>query len=86
MSVNSIISCGTDILLALFAVYLFFYYFDIFLIRKKRRALLSYFMEMSDAAIARKMNLVRSTVHEHRTRSLELLKQIMEENKSECEK
>lgn len=39
MSVNSIISCGTDILLALFAVYLFFYYFDIFLIRKKRRAL-----------------------------------------------
>ena len=26
MSVNSIISCGTDILLALFAVYLFFYY------------------------------------------------------------
>ena len=43
-------------------------------------------MEMSDAAIARKMNLVRSTVHEHRTRSLELLKQIMEENKSECKK
>lgn len=36
--------------------------------------------------LARKMNLVRSTVHEHRTRSLELLKQIMEENKSECEK
>lgn len=35
MSANSIISCGTDILLALFAVYLFFYYFDIFLIRKK---------------------------------------------------
>ena len=39
MSANSIISCVTDILLALFAVYLFFYYFDIFLIRKKRRAL-----------------------------------------------
>lgn len=29
---------------------------------------------MSDAAIARKLNLVRSTVCEHRTRSLELLK------------
>ncbi|WP_195983092.1 sigma-70 family RNA polymerase sigma factor [Ruminococcus sp. 1001275B_160808_F8] len=54
--------------------------------RKRDVILLSYFMEMSDAAIARKMNLVRSTVHEHRTRSLELLKQIMEENKSECEK
>ena len=54
--------------------------------RKREVILLSYFMEMSDAAIARKMNLVRSTVHEHRTRSLELLKQIMEENKSECKK
>lgn len=54
--------------------------------RKRDVILLSYFMEMSDAAIARKMNLVRSTVHEHRTRSLELLKQIMEENKSECKK
>ena len=54
--------------------------------RKREVILLSYFMEMSDAAIARKMNLVRSTVHEHRTRSLELLRQIMEESKSECEK
>ena len=45
--------------------------------RKREVILLSYFMEM---------NLVRSTVHEHRTRSLELLKQIMEENKSECKK
>lgn len=54
--------------------------------RKREVILLSYFMEMSDVAIARKMNHVRSTVHEHRTRSLELLKQIMEENKSECEK
>ena len=31
-------------------------------------------MEMNDADIARKLNLVRSTVHEHRTRSLEILK------------
>ena len=38
--------------------------------RKREVILLSYFMEMSDAAIARKMNLVRSTVHEHRTRSV----------------
>lgn len=36
-------------------------------------------LRMSDAAIARKLNLVRSTVCEHRTRSLELLKNTMEE-------
>ena len=46
--------------------------------RKRNVILLSYFMEMSDADIAREMNLVRSTVHEHRTRSLEILKEIME--------
>lgn len=37
---------------------------------KRDVILLSYFMEMSDADIARKLHLVRSTVHEHRTRSL----------------
>ena len=31
-----------------------------------------------DADIAREMNLVRSTIHEHRTRSLEILRKIME--------
>lgn len=46
--------------------------------RKRNVILLSYFMEMSDADIARKMNLVRSTIHEHRTRSLEILKNIIE--------
>ena len=35
-------------------------------------------MEISDADIAREMNLVRSTIHEHRTRSLEILRKIME--------
>lgn len=45
--------------------------------------LLSYFMEMNDADIARKLNLVRSTVHEHRTRSLEILKAMLEENVNE---
>lgn len=49
--------------------------------RKREVILLSYFMEMSDADIARKLHLVRSTVHEHRTRSLELLKIILEDNK-----
>lgn len=46
--------------------------------KKRNVILLSFFMEMSDADIAREMNLVRSTVHEHRKRSLEMLKQIME--------
>lgn len=46
--------------------------------KKRNVILLSYFMEMSDADIAREMNLVRSTIHEHRKRSLELLKHIME--------
>lgn len=46
--------------------------------KKRNVILLAYFMEMSDAEIAREMNLVRSTVHEHRIRSLELLKNIME--------
>ena len=41
---------------------------------------------MSDAEIARVMNLVRSTVHEHRRRSLELMKEIMEEYQNEQEK
>ena len=46
--------------------------------RKRNVILLSYFMEMSDADIAIEMNLVRSTIHEHRTRSLEILRKIME--------
>lgn len=47
--------------------------------RKREVILLSYFMDMSDAEIARKMNLVRSTVHEHRKHSLELMKKILED-------
>ena len=46
---------------------------------KKRSHFFILFSGMSDAAIARKLNLVRSTVCEHRTRSLELLKNTMEE-------
>jgi len=48
--------------------------------RKRDVILLSYFMEMSDADIARHLQLVRSTVHEHRTRSLKLLKNMMEKS------
>lgn len=55
------------------------------LLTKKKRdvILLSYFMGMSDAEIARKMKLVRSTVNEHRRRSLEILKEVMEEKANE---
>ena len=53
--------------------------------RKRNVILLSYFLEMSDADIAREMNLVRSTIHEHRTRSLEILRKIMEEKADEKE-
>lgn len=47
--------------------------------RKRNVVLLSYFMDMSDAEIGRVLNIVRSTVHEHRKRSLELMKNIMED-------
>ena len=53
--------------------------------RKRDVILLSYFMGMSDAEIARKMKLVRSTVNEHRKRSLEILKDVMEEKADESE-
>lgn len=42
-------------------------------------------MGMSDAEIARKMKLVRSTVNEHRKRFLEILKDVMEEKADESE-
>lgn len=48
--------------------------------KKRNVILLSYFMEMSDAEIAREMKLVHSTIREHRLRSLEQLKKIMEGN------
>ena len=38
---------------------------------------------MSDADIAREMNLVRSTINEHRRRSLELMRKNMEESANE---
>lgn len=51
--------------------------------KKREVVLMAYFMDMSDAEIARAMNLVRSTVHEHRKRSLELMKKMMEEYRNE---
>ena len=51
--------------------------------RKREVVLMSYFLEMSDAEIARKMNLVRSTICEHLKRSLNLMKEVLEERKSD---
>lgn len=45
--------------------------------RKRNVVLLYYYMDMTDAEIAREMNLVRSTIQEHRKKSLELLRQKM---------
>lgn len=52
--------------------------------RKREVIMLSYFQGLSDADIAKKLN--RSTVNEHRKRSLELLKQMMEECSNENKK
>ena len=37
MWTDNVFSCGTDILLSAFAVYLFIYFFDIFFVRKKNK-------------------------------------------------
>ncbi len=47
--------------------------------KKRNVILLSFFLEMTDTEIAKHMNLVRSTIHHHRTSSLKALKKIMEE-------
>lgn len=39
MWTNRVLMCGIDILLCLWAVYLFFFYFDIFFVRKRKRYL-----------------------------------------------
>ena len=39
MWTNKVLMCGIDILLCLWAVYLFFFYFDIFFVRKRKRYL-----------------------------------------------
>lgn len=50
--------------------------------KKRNVILLSFFMYMTDTEIAKHMNLVRSTIHHHRTSSLQSLKKIMKEIKS----
>jgi len=47
--------------------------------RKRDIILLSYFLELSDGEIGKKLNLIRSTVQYQRTSTLRELKKIMEE-------
>ena len=51
--------------------------------KKRNVILLSFFMDMTDTEIAKRMNLVRSTIHHHRISSLRTLKKVMEEIKNE---
>lgn len=48
--------------------------------------LLSFFLDMSEADIARYMKLGQSTVHYHKANSLKKLKKLMEEKQSERNK
>ena len=47
--------------------------------RKRDIILLSYFLELSDTEIGKKLNLIRSTVQYQRTSTLKVLKKVMEE-------
>ena len=51
--------------------------------KKRNVILLFYFMDMTETEIAHELNLVRSTIHEHRKRSLELLKHKMKGRENE---
>ena len=51
--------------------------------KKRNVILLSFFMDMTDTEIAKRMNLVRSTIHHHRVSSRRTLKKVMEEIKNE---
>lgn len=46
--------------------------------RKREIILLSFFLDMKDAEIARALNIVQSAIYAHKKRSLELLKKILE--------
>ena len=54
--------------------------------RRRSVVLLSYFLDMSDTDIARRMNLVRSTVNEHKKISIKMLRKIMEKRTNEKKK
>jgi len=51
--------------------------------RKRDIILLSYFLELSDTEIGKKLNLIRSTVQYQRTSTLKALKKVMEEESAD---
>ena len=51
--------------------------------RKRSIILLSYFLDMSDAAISELLNVIRSTVFRHRKTALVKIKQYLEEKADE---
>ena len=51
--------------------------------RKRDIILLSYFLELSDGEIGKKLNIIRSTVQYQRTRTLRELKKFMEEENAD---
>lgn len=51
--------------------------------KKREVVLLAYFLDMSDTEIAKLMNLRQSTIHYHRTSSLNSLKEFLEERTNE---
>ena len=51
--------------------------------KKRDIVLLSYFLDMSDTEIARRLNLANSTIHFHKERSLKMLKKLLEEGKAD---
>ncbi len=51
--------------------------------RRLSVTLMSYFLDMSDAEIGRTLNVVRSTVYEHRKKSLEILRKKLKEGMDE---
>ncbi|MDR2571941.1 MAG: hypothetical protein LBD23_16815, partial [Oscillospiraceae bacterium] len=54
--------------------------------RKRDIILLSYFLELSDGEIGKKLNLIRSTVQYQRTSTLRELKKMMEEENADADK
>ena len=54
--------------------------------KKQDIILLSFFLDMSEADIARYMKLGQSTVHYHKANSLKELKKLMKEKQSERNK
>jgi RNA polymerase sigma factor (sigma-70 family) len=54
--------------------------------KKRDIILLAYFLDMTDTEIAKRLNLVNSTIHHHRTSTLNLLHKLLEKEYGADEK